>query len=110
MLFLLLDALQDFVNVMGGIMLFFYPFLSPIGAFMVAWINAVLSVAPQFNIAFYIVICVILIVAGIIINSYWPGDKPLPGDKSSSEGSQYDEDLLEEDSDIDTDEENSYKY
>ncbi len=92
MFFLLFDALQNFVNAMGGIMLFFFPFLSPIGFFMVAWITAVLSIAPQFNIIFYIVICVILIIAGIIINSYWPGDKPIGGK------SKYDEDLFEESS------------
>jgi membrane protein implicated in regulation of membrane protease activity len=104
MLFLLFDALQDFVNVMGGIMLFFFPFLSPIGAFMVAWISAVLSVAPQFNIAFYIVICVILVIVGIIVNSYWPGDKPIAGE------SKYDENLLEERSTDTSEEEGEDSY
>jgi hypothetical protein len=103
MIFLLLDALQDFVNVMGGILQFFYPILSPIGIFMVIWVNAVLSIFPQIHIAFYIVLCIILIIIGIVVNSRWPGDKPVEGT------SGLDENLLEEESSESEDNE-TYKY
>jgi len=71
------DFLQVLADIIGAILLGLTPIIVPIGEWMVGWITA----ATQFmkdnfgtNLTIYIVICVVLIVAGVIINIIWPGD------------------------------------
>ncbi len=73
-----IEALQTIADIIGAIMLFFQPIVTPIGNWMTEWI----TVATEFlgqnfgeNFTFYIIIGVILIVSGVIINIVWPGDK-----------------------------------
>ena len=75
MLFQSLDFLQTIANIVGTILTYLGPIVSPIGDFMVFWISYALEWFPDDNLTVYIVIFVILIIASIIINSYWPGDK-----------------------------------
>lgn len=64
---------------MGAIFGFLKPIVVPIGEFMVSWISVVVQFFRD-NLSsgytFYIVICVILVVSGIVVNIIWPGDKP----------------------------------
>ncbi|MFO7795342.1 MAG: hypothetical protein ACQERB_10680 [Promethearchaeati archaeon] len=76
MLFQSLDFLQTIANIFGTILTYLGPIVSPIGEFMVFWISYALEWFPDDDWTIYIVIFVILIIAGIIINCYWPGDKP----------------------------------
>ena len=69
------EILNTLATIIGAIVKFVQPFLTPIGAFMVLWINYLMQFFPYVNLAFYIVIFVILIIAGIIVNSHWTGDK-----------------------------------
>jgi len=55
---------------------FLRPTVSPIGAWMVDWIEVVLAFFPDDNFSLYIAVFIVLIVAGGIINSLWPGDAP----------------------------------
>jgi vacuolar-type H+-ATPase subunit I/STV1 len=81
MLLQALDFLQVLADIFGTIILYLGPIVSPIGEFMVLWINYVLAFFPTGDWTIYIVIFVILIVSAIIVNSYWPGDKPLKSEK-----------------------------
>ncbi|MBY8982291.1 MAG: hypothetical protein KGD57_05035 [Candidatus Lokiarchaeota archaeon] len=76
------DFLQGLADVIGAILGFLKPIVTPIGEFMVSWIDYVLVIFPKENFILYIVVCVIFIITGIFINSYWPGDKPPKGFKS----------------------------
>ena len=79
MIFEAMDFLEVIANIVGSILLFLKPIVSPIGAFMVDWITA----TTQFfkdnlgaSLTFYIVIFIFLVVSGIIVNIVWPGDRP----------------------------------
>jgi len=79
MIFQVMDFLEIIAEIVGSILLFLKPIVSPIGAFLVD----VTTAAAQFfkdnlgtSLTFYIVICVILVVSGIIVNIIWPGDRP----------------------------------
>ena len=76
MIFQLIDLLQTFAEVIGIILNFLRPVVSPIGAWMVDWIEVVLGVFPDDSLSIYIAIFIILIVAGGIVNSIWTGDTP----------------------------------
>ncbi|MFX1424878.1 MAG: hypothetical protein ACFFBE_00375 [Promethearchaeota archaeon] len=79
MIFETLDFLDILAEIASAIILFFKRIISPIGAFLVDLTTA----ATQFfkdnlgsSLTFYIVICAILVVSGIIVNIIWPGDRP----------------------------------
>jgi hypothetical protein len=74
-----MDFLDILAEIFGSILLFLKPIMSPIGAFLVDLTTA----ATQFfkdnlgaSLTFYIVICAILVVSGIVVNIIWPGDRP----------------------------------
>jgi hypothetical protein len=71
--------LQALADIIGAILTFLMPFVTPIGRWMVDWITVVIGFFQQNlggSMIMYVVICVILIVLGIIVNIIWPGDKP----------------------------------
>ncbi|MFX0028995.1 MAG: hypothetical protein ACFE8B_07290 [Candidatus Hermodarchaeota archaeon] len=79
MIFETLDFLDILAEIASAIILFFKRIISTIGAFLVDLTTA----ATQFfkdnlgsSLTFYIVICAILVVSGIIVNIIWPGDRP----------------------------------
>ena len=74
-----MEFLEVLANIIGSILLFLKPLVTPIGQWMVDWI----TVTTQFfkenlgtSLTFYIVICSIIIVSGIVVNIIWPGDRP----------------------------------
>ena len=74
-----MDFLEVLAEIVGSILLFLKPIVSPIGAFLVDLTSA----ATQFfkenlgsSLTFYIVTCTILVVSAIIVNIIWPGDRP----------------------------------
>jgi hypothetical protein len=70
---------QALADIIGIILSFLQPIITPIGQFMVDWITVVIGFLQQNlggDLTLFIVICVILIVLGIIVNIIWPGDKP----------------------------------
>ena len=78
MIYQTIEALQILANIIGSILLFLRPIITPIGEWMVGWI----TVGMEFlrdnystDYTFYIIICVILVVFGIIVNIIWPGDR-----------------------------------
>ncbi len=72
---ILQEFLQGLADIIGAIIGFLKPIVTPIGEFMVKWIDYVLVVFPRENYVAYIVICILFIVTGIFVNCYWPGDK-----------------------------------
>ena len=79
MIFEAMDFLEVIAIIVGSILLFLKPIVSPIGAFMVDWITAITQFFKDnlgASLTFYIVIFVILVVSGIIANIVWPGDRP----------------------------------
>jgi len=73
-----IEALQTLANIIGSILLFLKPIISPIGEWMVGWITVGMEfLRDNFSTDyfFYIIICVILVVSGIIVNIIWPGDR-----------------------------------
>ena len=75
---LLQTALEILANIIGIILLFLMPIVTPIGEWMVGWISVGMDFIRQnfsTDYTIYIIICVILVVSGIIINVIWPGDK-----------------------------------
>ena len=78
MIYQTIKELQILADIIGSILLFLKPIISPIGDWMIGWI----SVGMEFlrdnfstDYTFYIIICVILVVSGIIVNIIWPGDR-----------------------------------
>ncbi len=72
-----MDFLQVLADIIGAILLGLTPIIVPIGNWMVSWITATTQFLKDnlgTNLTIYIVICVVLIVAGVIVNIIWPGD------------------------------------
>ncbi len=69
------DFFQVLADIVGAILGFLQNIVSPIGEFMVMWINYVLVIFPENNLIPYIVLCIIIVISAIIVNSYWSGDK-----------------------------------
>jgi len=71
-----LKVLADIVSLLLG---FLRPIVQPIGEWMISWIQVVLEGFPEGmeTLPIYFMIFILLIVAGAIVNSVWPGDKPL---------------------------------
>jgi hypothetical protein len=76
MIFQAVDFLKILADIVGAILNFLQPIVSPIGAWMVNWIDVALHIFPTDGLTLYIVIFVALIVSGALINIKWPGDKP----------------------------------
>ena len=71
--------LQVIADIIGTILLFLKPVVTPIGE----WIVGLVSAATEFlqqnfgtNLTFYIIIGVVFVVSAIIVNIIWPGDRP----------------------------------
>jgi hypothetical protein len=75
-LLLQVDMFQVLADIIGAILNFLKPIVSPIGAWMVNWINTALQFFPTDSLTIYIIIFIILLVSGGLVNSLWPGDKP----------------------------------
>ncbi|MFX0082211.1 MAG: hypothetical protein ACFE94_10715 [Candidatus Hodarchaeota archaeon] len=74
-----MDFLEILANIVGSILLFLKPLVTPIGQWMVDWITATTQFFKEnlgTSLIFYIVICTIIIVSGIVVNIVWPGDRP----------------------------------
>ena len=69
------EWLQIIANIIGFILNIFKPVVTPIGEWMVIWIDFLMNFFPDNNLTIYIIICIALIVASIIINYKWPGEK-----------------------------------
>ena len=79
------DMLQILADIIGAILTFLKPIVSPIGAWMVDWIEVALQYFPTDSLTLYIGIFIFLIVAGGIVNSIWHGDKPPGSSKTAME-------------------------
>lgn len=79
LIFQTIEFLEILGEIFGAIVVFLKPIVGPIGQWMVNWITAVIAFMRD-NLSsgytFYIIICVILVVSGIVVNIIWPGDKP----------------------------------
>ena len=69
------EFMQVLAHIIGFILEIFKPFVTPIGEWLVIWVDFLMNFFPSENMTIYIVIFVILIVAGIIINVKWPGEQ-----------------------------------
>ncbi len=76
------SILAEIIGIVFG---FLAPFLVPIGEFMVDLIEIILPFFDDSNLTIYIIIFIVLIIAGAIVNSIWPGDKPKQGEKIKKE-------------------------
>ncbi|TKJ21366.1 MAG: hypothetical protein CEE43_09485 [Promethearchaeota archaeon Loki_b32] len=77
MLFQTIEFLQVIADIIGAILIFLKPVVTPIGVWMTNWITTTIDFLQQnlsSDLTIFIVICVILVVSGIIINIIWPGD------------------------------------
>ena len=70
------DILRSIANVVGIILNFLKPILIPVGEWMISWIETALSFFPRNDLSIYFLICLVLIMAGVIINIKFPGDEP----------------------------------
>jgi hypothetical protein len=78
MILLATDFFQVLADILGGILTFLMPIVSPIGVWMTDWITVVIGFLQQNlsgDLILFIVICIVLIVMGVIINIIWPGDR-----------------------------------
>lgn len=75
MILLAVDYIQIIADIVAAILIFLNPIVSPLGWFMVNWMEIVLQYFPKDNLTVYIIIAVIILVLGLIVNIAWPGDK-----------------------------------
>jgi len=73
------NAILDFIaDIIGAILIFFQPIVTPIGEWMTEWITVATGFLHQNfgeNFTIYIIIGAVLIISGVIVNIVWPGDK-----------------------------------
>lgn len=69
------EVLQVIADIIGLILKIFQPVVTPIGAWMVSWVDFLLRFFPTDSLAIYIAIFVILVISGIYVNLKWPGEK-----------------------------------
>ena len=62
-------VLEIVALIIGFILGIIQPVVTPIGQFMVLWVNYLLQYFPYGNLTLYIVIFIILVVAGVIVNA-----------------------------------------
>ncbi|MFO8017938.1 MAG: hypothetical protein R6U96_04840 [Promethearchaeia archaeon] len=70
------DILRIIAGIVGLILNFLKPYVIPVGEWMIIWIDAGLSYFPQDDLSLYFLICVALVIAGVAINTKFPGDEP----------------------------------
>lgn len=68
------DILEFIAIIIGYIIEFVRPFISPIGDIMILWVNILLPFFPDSNLTIYIVIYVVLVVAALLVNIKWHGE------------------------------------
>ena len=69
MIFETYPILEIIALIIGYILSIVQPIVTPIGEFMVLWVNYLLQYFPYGNLTLYIVIFIVLVVAGVIINA-----------------------------------------
>ena len=79
MIFDTMDFLEVLAEIVSFIVLSIKWLVIPIGNWMIDWITA----TTQFfkdnlgaSLTFYIFLCAIIIISGIVVNIVWPGDRP----------------------------------
>lgn len=75
MIFPFIDFIQVIADIVAAILNFLNPIVSPMGLFMVTWMDYVLPYFPRGNLMPYIVIAIVIVVIGLFVNITWPGDK-----------------------------------
>jgi hypothetical protein len=75
MIFPVIDFIQVIADIVAAILNFLNPIVSPLGLFMVTWMDYVLPFFPRDNLTPYIVIAIVIVVIGLFVNITWPGDK-----------------------------------
>lgn len=93
---LTIDILQALADIIGAIVTFLKPVVAPIGQFMIYWIDFTLSFFPTGSWILYFILFGILIVAGIVVNSYWPGDQPIEKPPKKEKEAKLEEPKIEE--------------
>ncbi|NVM38237.1 MAG: hypothetical protein HWN81_21765 [Candidatus Lokiarchaeota archaeon] len=71
------DFFRILADIIGAILIFLKPIVTPIGEFMVSWISVIITFLQENfsnDLTIFIVICVFLVISGIIVNIVWPGD------------------------------------
>jgi hypothetical protein len=76
LIFQTIDFLQTFADIIAAILNFLRPIVSPMGSWMVNWIDVVLNYFPFGDLMPYITAFVVILVIGAIVNILWPGDRP----------------------------------
>ncbi|MGQ4875119.1 MAG: zinc ribbon domain-containing protein [Promethearchaeia archaeon] len=71
------DFWSILAQIMSMIIGFFRPYIVPIGEWMIGWVEFLLNFFPDDDLTIYFTIFIFLIIIGAIINSKWPGDKPI---------------------------------
>ena len=69
--------LKTLAEIIGAILVFIKPIVTPIGIWMTEWITTTIDFLQNNfsnDLTIFIAISVILVVSGIIINIIWPGD------------------------------------
>ena len=69
------EWMQVLAAIIGFILEIFKPIVTPIGEWLVVWVDFLMNFFPSESLLLYIIIFIILIVAGIIINIKWPGEQ-----------------------------------
>ena len=69
------EILQIIADIIGLILRILQPVVTPIGAWMVSWVDFLLGFFPTGSLTIYIVIFAVLVGSGIIVNLKWPGEK-----------------------------------
>ncbi|MGV9199833.1 MAG: hypothetical protein ACOC4M_13565 [Promethearchaeia archaeon] len=70
------DILRVIADIVALILNFLKPYVIPVGEWMIGWIEVALSVFPKDDLSVYFILCIILVMAGVIINVKFPGDEP----------------------------------
>lgn len=65
--------LEIIAVIIGNIIEIIKPYISPIGDWMIIWVNFVLQFFPDSNLTIYIIIYVVLVTAALVVNIKWSG-------------------------------------
>ncbi|MFX0047476.1 MAG: hypothetical protein ACFE8G_04825 [Candidatus Hermodarchaeota archaeon] len=69
------DFIQVIADIVAAILNFLNPIVSPMGLWMVNWMEYVLQFFPRDNLTIYITIAIVIVVIGLFVNIAWPGNK-----------------------------------
>lgn len=69
------DFIQLIADIVAAILNFLNPIVSPMGMWMVNWMEYVLQFFPRNDLTIYITIAIIIVVIGLFVNITWPGNK-----------------------------------